>query len=269
MHYLLNKLNQLWRIFATAFGFTLFGLGGLIILSTLWFSLIRLFIWDKHRRHIIAQYSISFSFTFFLWLIKGLRVIDYRFTGLEKLRQDKSCLVIANHPSLLDFVLLASVMPRCDCMVKESLLNNIFVRGVIKAAGYIPNSKASKMLPHCLDTLAEDGRILIFPEGTRSIPGEPITLQRGAANIALRCQADIRLIHIECNPPMLIKHQKWYDVPPTKPFFDIRIGEKVAIADFADDNITVSARKLTRYLTSKLSHTANKINYKENNEPVT
>lgn len=268
MHLLFNKLNRLWRMSATGLGFALFGLGGLFILSTLWFSLLRIGVWNKKHRSTIAQCSISFSFKFFLWIIKLLGTIDYQFIGLEKLQHDKSCLVIANHPSLLDVVLLASVMPRCDCMVKESLLNNIFVRGVIKTAGYIANTEASKMLPYCNQTLLEEGRILIFPEGTRSVPGELLVLQRGAANIALRCQADIRIIHIECDPPMLIKSQKWYDVPPKKPRFTITVGDKIAISDFADDNITVSARKLTRYLTLKLS--SNNINdIRDSNESIT
>jgi len=256
-----SRLNQSWRIFATAFGFTLFGLGGLIILSTLWFNFLRLVIWNKKQRHIIAQHSISLSFKFFLWVIKFLRVIDYQFDGLEKLKYDKRCLIIANHPSLLDVVLLTSVMPRCDCMVKESLLKNIFVNGVIKAAGYIPNTQADKMIQYCSEALAENGRILIFPEGTRTVPNNNITLQRGAANIALRCKVDIRIIHIQCNPPMLIKDQKWYHVPPKKAVFKITVGEKIAISDFADENITLGARKLTRYLTLKLSR-RNNTNYK-------
>lgn len=253
MKAIMTKINQLWRLIATAVGFCLFGLGGVILLWLLWFNVLRLFVWDKKRRTIIAQYSISLSFKVFLWIIKLLGVIDYQFIGLEKIKHDKHCLIVANHPSLLDFVLLASVMPRCDCMVKESLLKNFFVGGIIKTAGYIPNTEANKMLPHCQQTLNADGRILIFPEGTRSIPNQPIKLQRGAANIALRCQADIRIININCQPAMLIKNQKWYQIPHKKPIFTITVNEKLAISEFINDNITVAARKLTQYLTLKLT----------------
>ena len=250
-----NRLNRCWRLLATAFGFILFGFYGLMVLSTLWFSLLRLFIWNKERRNIIAQQSISLSFKIFLWIIKLLGIIGYQFNGLEKLKQDKSCLIIANHPSLLDVVLLASVMPRCDCLVKGALLKNIFISRIIKTAGYIPNAEANKILPHCQNVLTNGGRILIFPEGTRSVPGQPIKLQRGAANIALRCQADIRIIHIECSSPWLIKGQKWYDIPVKKAFFNITVGEKITINNFLHDNTTVAARKLTRYLTALLSKT--------------
>lgn len=249
------KLNQWWRLLATAFGFILFGFYGLVVLSIIWFSLLRLFIWNKDKRYIIAQQTISLSFKIFLWIVKTLGIINYEFEGLEKLKQDKSCLVVANHPSLLDVVLLVSIMPHCNCLVKGALLNNIFISRIIKTAGYILNGEANKILPYCQEILSNGGRILIFPEGTRSVPGQPIKLQRGAANIALRSQADIRIIHIECSSPWLIKDQKWYDIPVKKAVFYITVGEKITINNFLYDNTTVAARKLTRYLASLLSKT--------------
>lgn len=245
-------LNQCWRLFAIAFGFLLFGVFGLVILSILWFSLLRLVIWNRNNQITIAQYSISISFRIFIGIIKLLGIIQYQFEGLEKLKQDKNCLIVANHPSLLDVVLLVSVLPRCNCLVKGALLNNIFISGIIKTAGYILNAESEKILPQCQQILSNNGRILIFPEGTRTVPNQPIKLQRGAANIALRCHADIRIIHIQCDPPFLIKEQKWYDIPIKKTSFNIMIGEKISIDNFIEPNTTVAARKLTRYLTSVL-----------------
>ena len=245
-------LNQCWRLFAIAFGFLLFGVFGLVVLSILWFSLLRLVIRNKNVRITIAQYSISISFKIFISIIKLLGIIQYQFEGLEKLKQDKNCLIVANHPSLLDVVLLVSILPRCDCLVKGALLNNIFISGIIKTAGYILNAESEKILLQCQQILSNNGRLLIFPEGTRTVPNQPIKLQRGAANIALRCHADIRIIHIQCDPPFLIKEQKWYDIPIKKTSFNIMIGEKISIDDFIEPNTTVAARKLTRYLTSVL-----------------
>lgn len=245
-------LNQCWRLFAIAFGFLLFGVFGFVVLSIFWFSLLRLAIWNKNDRITVAQYSISICFRIFIGIIKSLGIIQYQFDGLEKLKQDKNCLIVANHPSLLDVVLLVSVMPRCDCLVKGALLNNVFISRIIKTAGYILNAESEKILPQCQQILSNNGRILIFPEGTRTVPDQPMKLQRGAANIALRCHADIRLIHIQCDPPFLIKQQKWYDIPIKKTSFNVTIGEKISIDDFVEPNTTVAARKLTRYLTSAL-----------------
>ncbi|MCV5917096.1 1-acyl-sn-glycerol-3-phosphate acyltransferase, partial [Escherichia coli] len=126
-------------------------------------------------------------FRLFLTVAKGLGVLDYRIDGAEILRQERGCLVVANHPTLIDYVLLASVMPETDCLVKSALLKNPFLGGAVRAADYLLNSEAETLLPRCQQRLAQGDTILIFPEGTRTKPGEKMTLQRGAANIAVRC----------------------------------------------------------------------------------
>lgn len=247
-------LNRIWRITATGFCFAVFGIGGLL-LSTFWFSAIRLLVKDRQRCTQLTQNSIRYSFKLFIWLMRFVRVLDYQFYDVEKLKQDAGSIVVANHPSLLDYVFLASCMPRCDCIVKQSLLNNIFVRGVIKSAGYIANSESEILLPQCKEILNNKGMILIFPEGTRTTPGQEMHLQRGAANIAVRCDADIRLVTIHCNQPMLTKQGKWYNIPKMKPLFQIVVKEKISAKDYAaegDASPAIAARRLTRILSQKL-----------------
>ena len=199
--------------------------------------------------------SIRNSFRFFLGGLRMFGVMDYRFIGDDKFEQDAGCLVVANHPSLLDYVILASRMPRCDCIVKQALLQNPFLRGVIKAAGYLVNAGSDALLLACEARLQAGGTLLIFPEGTRSLPGQPMTLQRGAANIALRAGSDVRIVHISCHPPMLTKHGKWYEIPPVKPQFVITIADKVKAMDFLDDHDlspALAARRLTEHLRTEL-----------------
>lgn len=181
--------------------------------------------------------------------------MDYRFTGDEKFQQDTGCLIVANHPSLLDYVILASRMPRCDCIVKQALLQNPFLSGVIKAAGYLINSGSDALLQACETRLQAGGTLLIFPEGTRSLPEKPMTLQRGAANIALRAGCDVRIVHISCQPPMLTKNGKWYEIPRVKPQFVITVADKVKAEDFLDESDlspALAARRLTQYLCNEL-----------------
>lgn len=252
-----SRLNRLWRIFATGFCFSLFGLGGLL-LSLIWFNILLVLVRQPARRRSLARRSIATSFRFFLWVTKVMGVLDYRFHGKDILRQERGCLVIANHPSLLDYVLLASVMPDTDCMVKSALLKNPFVSGVIRSADYLINSQADSLLPACQQRLARGDTILIFPEGTRTRVGEPMTLQRGAANIAVRCASDVRIVTIHCSQRMLDKQSKWYDVPPVKPIFDVNVGERLAIADFYDANLqepALAARQLNRLFLSQLQQT--------------
>ena len=246
--------NRMWRWAATGFFFALFGIGGLL-LSIIWFNLLRLIVRQPERLHRMTLNSIRNSFRFFLGGLRMFGVMDYRFIGDDKFEQDAGCLVVANHPSLLDYVILASRMPRCDCIVKQALLQNPFLRGVIKAAGYLVNAGSDALLLACEARLQAGGTLLIFPEGTRSLPGQPMTLQRGAANIAVRAGSDVRIVHISCHPPMLTKHGKWYEIPPVKPQFVITIADKVKAMDFLDDHDlspALAARRLTEHLRTEL-----------------
>ena len=122
MSKLMSRLEWTWRLVMTGLCFALFGLGGLL-LSVVWFS-------------------IAASFRLFLTVAKGLGVLDYRIDGAEILRQERGCLVVANHPTLIDYVLLASVMPETDCLVKSALLKNPFLGGVVRAADYLNDAAA-------------------------------------------------------------------------------------------------------------------------------
>ncbi|MBV8042780.1 MAG: 1-acyl-sn-glycerol-3-phosphate acyltransferase [Pluralibacter sp.] len=251
-------LNRLWRALMTGACFTLFGIGGLL-LSLIWFNILLLVVRDAQRRRRLARRSIAASFRFFLWVVKSVGVLDYEIRGVEALRQDSGCLVVANHPSLIDYVMLASVMPETDCLVKSALLSNPFVSGVIRSADYLVNSQGDTLLPASRQRLARGDTILIFPEGTRTRPGEEMKLQRGAANIAIRCGCDVRVVTIRCTERMLDKHSKWYDAPPTKPHFVVEVRERIATRDFYDaaqQEPTVAARQLNRQLLRQLHYFA-------------
>lgn len=246
-----HSLNQCWRLLATALSFTLFGVGALL-LTLGWFPWLQLACRGESKRRELAQGTIRRSFRFFLALISGLGVMSYKIEGAEQLAQDGGCLLVSNHPSLIDYVLLASVAPRCDCIVKQALWQHPFFGGVIRAVGYLPNGEGEQLLAACRQRLASGGLLLIFPEGTRTTPGQPLRLQRGAANIAVRCGADLRLAHIHCQPTTLTKQESWYHIPTRKPHFHVMIGDKVAVAPFLCVAPSVAARQLTEFLTQAL-----------------
>ncbi|WP_414716453.1 lysophospholipid acyltransferase family protein [Tatumella sp. UBA2305] len=240
----------------TVLCFSLFGIGGLA-LSLIWFRCLNLFVKEGQARRQLARRSISWCFRVFMKTMKIVGIMDYRFINTDWLKNDRSCLVIANHPSLIDYVMLASVMPDTDCLVKSALQQNFFVKGVIKAADYLINSQSEVLLPTCSERFSAGETLILFPEGTRTVYGQPIKLQRGAANIAVRCQADIRLVTISCTEQMLDKQSPWYRIPKNKPVFHVCVRERINITDFLEkyDNKepSLTARQLNKYLLQQLS----------------
>ncbi|PQJ52121.1 1-acyl-sn-glycerol-3-phosphate acyltransferase [Vibrio jasicida] len=245
----MRVLNQYWRVFATGFCFSVFGLGGLV-LSFVVIPLIGLTTSDQTAKEYKVQGAIQFAFNTFCKLMKFTGAIDYKIIGADIIQQDHNCLIVANHPSLIDYVLIASQLKRCDCLVKSAIWANPFMKHIVKAAGYIPNEAPDDLLTMCEERFDNGNVLLIFPEGTRTTPGVKSKLQRGAAQIAVRTQRDLRVVHITVTPSFLTKEKKWYQVPATKPFFKVEVKDKVEIEPFIKQTTspTIAARRLQQHL---------------------
>jgi len=247
-----KKINQLWRLVASWFCFSCFGIGG-VFLSLFVFPVIKLFKGKESAKP--SRRVIKIAFAVFVKLMALVGVFKFDIKGKEVLAGDSACIVISNHPTLIDYVVIASMLDNCDCVVKEKLWSNPFTMGVIRAAGYIPNRGSEEVIESCGRSLESGSVLLVFPEGTRTTPGKPMTLQRGAANIALRCAKPIRLIHICCEPSFLTKEDKRYKVPAEQPVFKLRVGGLMDVDELIEgaSNPTIAARRLTEKMKQELS----------------
>ncbi|MBL4829365.1 MAG: 1-acyl-sn-glycerol-3-phosphate acyltransferase [Aliivibrio sp.] len=246
-------LSQGWRVFATGLCFIFFGIGALC-LAFIFVPLQTLTIKDKSKKEHVAQSIIQKAFLLFCQTMKFCGAIDYQFIGTEKLKSDKGCLIVANHPSLIDYVLIGSQLPQCDCLVKASIWDNFFIKGIVKAAGYIPNINPEQLLDSCSERLGSGNLLLVFPEGTRTKEQGEIALQRGASQIAVRTETDLRVIHISVSPSFLTKEKRWYQVPTVKPMFTVEVKERIVVKQFIEDacSLSLAARALNKHLNKVL-----------------
>ena len=243
-----RKLNRLWRVFATGFVFALFGVGALVISVTM-FPLLRLSTLnaDTARRRI--QRGMQLNFRAFMETMRVLGILTYRVDGAERLREPGR-LIVANHPTLIDVVLLVSQMPEVDCIVKQGLWRNPFLRWPVSWAGYLQNAAGEELIGECSATLRRGHSLLVFPEGTRTVPGEPLRMQRGAAHIALAADSDILPVTITCDPPTLFKGNPWYRVPARRFHMHVVVGEPIAARTFIRENEAPArtARRVTQWM---------------------
>ncbi|WP_095504330.1 lysophospholipid acyltransferase family protein [Paraferrimonas sedimenticola] len=253
-----GEVNRFFRIISSAISFTLFGIGGLL-LSYLWFPLIRIVYQDKSQRELACQTSISRCFRFFTEMMRALRILDLNISNLNRLQNSQACIVVANHPTLIDVVILIGYMRQCDCIVKAELWKNPFMRHVVSMAGYIPNQSES-LIEECQNKLAQGRKLLVFPEGTRTLPGQPVQCKRGAAQLAVRCQAQVQPVTIGCHPLALYKGSRWYQMPKSPMQFDINVGLPQETTELLRTSPAPStaARKLTRYFDVALQPTISK-----------
>jgi 1-acyl-sn-glycerol-3-phosphate acyltransferase len=245
---MLNKVGRVWRLFATALSFTLFGVGGIVIVVFV-VPVFMLIPSTQIRKEARGQKLIHFAFASFIEIMRLLGILRYTIEGTEKLRSAQ--LVLANHPTLLDVVFLISLIPNANCVVKGALIRNPFMRGAIGLAGYtINDGAADEVLLSAKKVFDKQQIMIVFPEGTRSVPGKALNLKRGAANIAIRAGVDITPVTIICEPISLTKQHKWYHIPVRKMHFTITTNPIIKVHSFMAMGGTKGARALTDYLTT-------------------
>lgn len=218
-----SRLGRSWRFFGTMISFILFGLGGLVI-GFILFPLIFIFVRNRDTRQRVARRLVSYSFRLFLVIMSGLGVLSYEIRGREHAVAGRNQVIIANHPSLIDVIFLISLFPLADCVVKEAIIRNPFMRGVVLSTNWIPSGNIGVLLNTCVARLKAGASLLLFPEGTRSVPGQPLDFKLGAASFAYKAGADILPVTIQCTQPRLLaKGEPWYRIPPEKPLFTVHV----------------------------------------------
>jgi 1-acyl-sn-glycerol-3-phosphate acyltransferase len=227
-----SRLERLWRVGGTGLAFAVIGLGGGLLTATV-FPALALTDRVDDRRVRRVRLVIQQTFRLYIWMLRTLGLIEVQFEGRERLAACRGRLIVANHPTLLDVVLLMSITPCLQCVVKRGLWRNPFLRGVVSAAEFIPNDlPAEELFARALQSLERGENLLIFPEGTRTNPDRPPRFLRGFANIATAAKVDLLPIVVTCQPLTLTKGEPWYRTPSRRPRYRISVGERWDAASF-------------------------------------
>ena len=244
---LIVKLNYYWRLIATAISFFTFGVGGFLLWIVV-FPLLSCLPGTRQQKISRGQQVVHYSFFTFIGLMHRLGVMTYEIHGLDKLNRPGQ-LIVANHPTLVDIVFLISRIKQASCIVKAALWHNPFMRGPILNAGYISNHDPEQMIAACVAWLKAGGEMVIFPEGTRSVPYQPYNFQRGAAAIALDAQTIVTPVTLTCYPSTLTKTEKWYQIPYRRFHLAMIVGDDIAIEPFTViQPKSIAVRRFNQYL---------------------
>jgi 1-acyl-sn-glycerol-3-phosphate acyltransferase len=215
--------RYLRRLAATALCFAVFGAGclgfTLVVLPATWLS-------PAGSRELRVRRLLGGALRWFAGFMRSVGVLSYELEGVERLGRPGQ-LILANHPTLIDVVFLLGWAPSSNCIVKHALWRNPLTRRSVAAAGYVSNSPTDRMIECASDALRAGQSVIIFPEGTRTVPGRPLQFHRGAAAIAIRAAAVVTPVYVRCNPPTLAKSDPWYRIPERQVHFSFRAGPDV------------------------------------------
>lgn len=156
------------------------------------------------------------------WL--GLMRIDYK--ALDALGADAGLIIAANHPSMLDALLVVARLPRGICIMRGSLMRNPFLGAGARLARYIRTDPPRGMLRSCVSNLRAGGQLVLFPEGTRTVTPPINAFRPGLTLIAEMAQVPIQTVIIETESPYLGKDWPIWRTPQFPVAIRVRLGQR-------------------------------------------
>jgi 1-acyl-sn-glycerol-3-phosphate acyltransferase len=200
-----------------------------------------------NRSQLAAQRRLHRTAHLYLRILARAGLLRITARDVEPLRRGGPHLVVSNHPTLVDFVVLCSLMPQADCIVNPARARNPLLRQLARAAGYVRSDAGPSLVRECAERLRRGRSLLVFPEGTRSPAGSLGPFQRGAARVALSVGCDILPVIITCDPPAMWKRWRWSDLPERPIHVTVRLREPIRSSPIAESGFSssVAARKLT------------------------
>ena len=122
----------------------------------------------------------------------------------DRVRQLRSAVVVSNHLSYLDPLLMISVFERQKTIVKSDFFRVPIFGWILQACGYIPAVSGGLQTGLMAERIGRleaffdaGGVLFIFPEGTRSRDGRIGKLKWGAFKIADRFKVPIEVVFID------------------------------------------------------------------------
>lgn len=161
-----------------------------------------------------ALFTAHQQVSFYLKTLSFLHLVEFRTIGAPA---DTPSVVVANHPSLLDFIVFLRDYPYAICLYKSQSLKNPVLSSYVQVAGYIRGMDGSKgdskrIIAECGERLGEGHPVVVFPEGTRSPSATTMRKFRSTAfHAAIKSKVPVQPVAIYCEPLFLGKGQRWID----------------------------------------------------------
>ena len=224
--------------------FTVFGLGSILFSAFLLLPVPRP----------VARGVQHALFSLFVWLGKVTRlfVVEATPEDRERFKSFRGSVIVSNHISLIDFVILVSLLGDTVCVTKEAVGRNPLLRTIARKI-LVVNTGPEDVLRQSGQYLAEGVNVVVFPEGTRtSATDAEHVFHRGAAHLALNARVPVEALFIACDPPVLGKRQPWWDVGARTIRYSFAYKGRISVEASVPPNDYAALRRQSRELTQQM-----------------
>lgn len=226
------------------------GLGALASACLIWqpFALLLKPLLPRRSGQALGRYVARTGFRFYLALLSLICACRFELDELDRLADDEPLLLVANHPSLLDALLILARVPNTVCVMKAELMDRLLFGAAARLAGFIRNDAPLAMILAAGEELGNGARLLIFPEGTRTRAWPVDSLQTTVGLIARRSQVAVQTLLIELSTPYLGKYWPLFKRPELPLHCCVRLGRRFA----PPEDVGAFTRELEAYFRGEL-----------------
>jgi len=247
-----NRLLYAYRVLAKWFSFFFFGLSSLVM-AIIIIPTMRLLFHPKERFQKPVRRLSSAFMRFFISIMHFIGIVDVVVDNREIYRGFSSKIIVANHPSILDVVMILSLIPNADCIVNAYLDHGI-LQGVVRQLYIVGSREVEDIFQACKDTLKQGNCLIVFPEGTRTPRTGKAIMKKGAARIALATGFCIVPIHIGGTDKYgLGKKDPWTAFNPTERYvYRISLGTEINPEKYRHLPSPAAAKLITKEIEAAL-----------------
>ena len=226
----------------------------------------------------VSFVAVTFILSFIAWLItmpfdRNRSVIHWMLTwesivlshiipiwkinieGREKAVKGATYVIISNHQSMLDILLLNCLRYKFRWISKIENMKVPFIGWYLRMADYIVVNRGdedskNEMLEKSLNKLKNGVSIMMFPEGTRSLNSEIGFFKRGAFQLALQANVALLPVLIDGTGGILPKHGLIFG---TGHKIRIKVLDPILPETFNTDTPEDLAMKVSIFMSSELN----------------
>ena len=203
----------------------------------------------KRRGTALGRAAIANTYQWFWATARACGMVRIDTSALDPLQDEPGGLIIAaNHPTMLDALVLVARLPRGVCIMKAELMRNVFLSAGARFARYIRDDSPLGMVRAAVTCLREGGQLVMFPEGTRTIEQPVNRFRPGITLIAKKARVPIQTVIIETDTQYLRKGWPIWRAPVFPICIRVRLGERFA----PEGDHPALLAKLERYFAREL-----------------
>jgi 1-acyl-sn-glycerol-3-phosphate acyltransferase len=159
------------------------------------------------RRAVLHLYTCAWAYHY----VRLLPLWVAEFNGVERIRGDRTYVLVANHQSLGDILVLFGLFKHFKWVSKRAIFRVPFIGWNMWLNDYVALTRGDpasieQMMQACRAHLRRGSSVMMFPEGTRSLDGEIKPFKHGAFTLACELGIEVVPMVVEGTRDALPKH---------------------------------------------------------------